>query len=59
MGWTDTTLRISLYHHCHAIIWSPLFLDPSDGVFSLFDLAAHLWLPHLQIWFVRLSDPMP
>ena len=31
-----------------------LLMDPSDGVFGRFDLAAFLGLPHLTILFVCL-----
>ena len=36
------------------LVWTPLFLNPSDGVFGRFDLAALLRLRHLQLSFVCL-----
>ena len=36
------------------VVWNPLLLDPSDGVFGRFDLAKRLRLPHLQSSFVCL-----
>ena len=33
------------------MVWNPLFLDPSDGVFGRFDLAAHVRLLHLFVWW--------
>ena len=33
------------------MVWNPLVLDPYDGVFGCFDLAALLRLPHLKSLF--------
>ena len=39
------------------VVWSLLFLDPSDGVFGRFGLAALLRLPHdLRCLFVCFLD---
>ena len=35
-----------------SLVWTPLFLHPSHGVFGRFDLAALLRLPHLKFLFV-------
>jgi len=34
------------------VVWNPLLLDPSVGVFGRFDLLALLRLPHLTFLFV-------
>ena len=36
------------------VVWNPLLLDPSNGVFRRFDLAALLRLPHPKFLFVCL-----
>jgi len=41
------------------VVWNPLSLAPSDGVFGRSDLAALLRLPHLSIWLsVNGSGPI-
>ena len=41
------------------VVWTPLFLASSDGVFGRFDLAALLRLPHLQLLFVLFVGSYP
>ena len=38
------------------VVWTPLVLDPFDGVFGSFDLAVLLRLPHLKHSLVCYSD---
>ena len=40
------------------VVWTPLFWDPSDGVFGRFDLAALLRLPHLKFFVCLLFDAL-
>ena len=43
-----------LLYPSQLVVWNPLCLDPDDGVFGGFDLAAFLRLPHLECLFVCL-----
>ena len=45
-----------LGYYCWLVVWNPLFLDPSDGVFSRFYLAVLLRLPHLMCLFVLRTE---
>ena len=38
------------------VVWNPLCLDPYDGVFGWYDLAALLRLPHLRCLFVCVGE---
>ena len=39
----------------YLLAWNPLSLDPYNGVFGCFDLAALLRLPHLICLFVSVT----
>ena len=39
-AWAPSALIVPVLKHAARFFWNPLFLDPSDGVFGRFDLAA-------------------
>ena len=49
----------SIHTPSSVTVWTPLFLEPSDGVFGRFDLAALLGLPHFQFLLVCLYCIIP